>query len=246
MLDLRLRSCHLHGSFVAKDNRRPPMTVKEAIEHPKRDVGRIVLPPASFVHEQEKVGERWPAAVRFIKERGLNEVINDDAADVGIITQGGLYNTVNRSLELLGCSDAFGNTRVPMYVMNVTYPVVDDEILEFCRGKRAVLLVEEGQPDYIEQNLNAILRRNGCRHRAARQGHAAGRRRVHLGRGHPRHRRVPAHVPARRDRARAGAAAATADDPRSPFAPRVAAARCVRRARRACAPAARSARSSAA
>ena len=45
--------------------------------------------------------------------------------------------------------------------MNVTYPVVDDEILDFCRDKRAVLLVEEGQPDYIEQNLNAILRRNG-------------------------------------------------------------------------------------
>ena len=48
-----------------------------------------------------------------------------------------------------------------MYVMNVTYPVIDDEILRFCAGKRAVLLVEEGQPDYIEQNLNTILRRNG-------------------------------------------------------------------------------------
>jgi indolepyruvate ferredoxin oxidoreductase, alpha subunit len=161
MLDLRLRSCHLRGAFVADDNRRPPMTVRDAIEQPTRDVGRVVLPPASFVHEQEKVGQRWPAAVRFIKERGLNEVINDDAADVGIITQGGLYNTVNRSLELLGCSDAFGNTRVPIYVMNVTYPVLDEEIVEFCAAKRAVLLVEEGQPDYIEQNINAILRRAG-------------------------------------------------------------------------------------
>jgi indolepyruvate ferredoxin oxidoreductase, alpha subunit len=162
MLDLRLRSCHLHGGFVAKDNRRPPVGVTDVVQDPKRDVGRIVLPPASFVHEQEKVAERWPAAVRFITERRLNEVINDHTADVGIITQGGLYNTVNRSLELLGCSDAFGNTRVPMYVMNVTYPVIDDEILDFCRGKRAVLLVEEGQPDYIEQNINTILRRNGC------------------------------------------------------------------------------------
>ena len=120
-----------------------------------------MLPPASFVHEQEKINERWPAAVQFIKDRGLNEFINNDAADVGIITQGGLYNTVNSSLELLGCSDAFGNTRHPSYVMNVTYPVIDDEILDFCRDKRAVLLVEEGQPDYIEQNLNTILRRNG-------------------------------------------------------------------------------------
>lgn len=160
MLDLRLRSCHLRGSFVCRDNRPPPMSVRDAINHPTRDVGRIVLPPASFVHEQEKIADRWPAAVRFIRERGLNEVINDGAADVGIIVQGGLYNTLNRSMELLGCSDAFGNTTLPLYVMNVTYPVVDEEIVAFCEGKRAVLLVEEGQPDYIEQNLNAILRRN--------------------------------------------------------------------------------------
>jgi indolepyruvate ferredoxin oxidoreductase alpha subunit len=162
MLDLRLRSCHLHGSFVAKDNRRPQMTIKEAMENPVRDVSRIVLPPASFLHEREKVADRWPAAVEFIKERGLNEFINDSAdSPIGIITQGGLYNTLNRSMELLGCSDAFGNTDVPLYVMNVTYPVVDDEIIAFCEGKRAVLLLEEGQPDYIEQNLNTILRRAG-------------------------------------------------------------------------------------
>lgn len=159
MLDLRLRSCHLHGAFEAKDNKRPPMTVTDALENPLRDIDRIVLPPASFLHEKEKVHDRWPAAIKFIKDRGLNEVFGNDLADIGIIVQGGLYNTLNRSMELLGCSDAFGRTRVPTYVMNVTYPVVDDEIINFCQGKRAVLLLEEGQPDYIEQNLSAILRR---------------------------------------------------------------------------------------
>ncbi|HSJ22749.1 MAG TPA: indolepyruvate ferredoxin oxidoreductase subunit alpha [Nocardioidaceae bacterium] len=162
MLELRLRSCHLHGSFEAKDNKRPPVTVKDAIENPVRDVSRIVLPPASFAHEQEKINKRWPAAVEFIKQRGLNEVFGNGQADVGIIVQGGLYNTLNRALELLGCSDAYGRTQVPVYVMNVTYPVIDEEILDFCKDKQAVLMVEEGQPDYIEQNLNAILRRAGA------------------------------------------------------------------------------------
>lgn len=161
MLELRLRSCHLHGMFTAKDNRRPAMTVKEAIEKPRRDPSRIVLPPASFLHEREKHEKRRPAAVRFIKDRGLNEIFGNGPADAGIIVQGGLYNTLNRSLELLGASDAYGRTRVPVYVMNVTYPVVDDEILDFCAGKKAVLLLEEGQPDYIEQNLQAVLRRAG-------------------------------------------------------------------------------------
>ena len=34
------------------------------------------------------------------------------------------------------------------YVLNVTYPLVDAEVVRFCAGKRAVLIVEEGQPDY--------------------------------------------------------------------------------------------------
>lgn len=160
-LELRLRSCHLHGGFVAKDNVRPPMTVAQAADAPRRSVDRIVLPPASFAHEREKLEDRWPRAVEFIREHGLNELFPGDgtASDVGIIVQGGLYNTLNRSMELLGASDTFGRTRVPTYVMNVTYPVVNSEIVEFCAGKRAVIMVEEGQPDYIEQNLHAILRR---------------------------------------------------------------------------------------
>ncbi|MFJ9371008.1 thiamine pyrophosphate-dependent enzyme [Nocardia sp. NPDC101769] len=158
-LQLRLRSCHLHGGFEAKDNKRPPMTVTEAIEQPTRDVNRIVLPPASFLHEKEKIERRWPAAVEYIAKRKLNEVFGNDLADVGIIVQGGLYNTLNRSMELLGCSDAFGNTQIPMYVMNVAYPVIDEEVIDFCTNKRAVLLIEEGQPDYIEQNINTVLRR---------------------------------------------------------------------------------------
>ncbi len=162
ILELRLRSCHLTGSFVTKDNKRPSMTISEAVETPRRDLSRIVLPPASFLHEQEKVHKRWPAAVQFIKENGLNEFVSDGQHDFGIILQGGLFNTVNRSLELLGLSDAFGNSDVPLYVMNVTYPVIDDEVVQFCEGKRAVLLVEEGQPDFIEQNIQAILRRNGA------------------------------------------------------------------------------------
>jgi indolepyruvate ferredoxin oxidoreductase alpha subunit len=163
MLELRIRACHVHGRFRARANRRASYTLKDAIESPRRDTNRIVLPPASYAHEQEKVARRWPAAVRFIRERRLNEVFDGDASDVGLVLQGGMYNGVLRALELLGLADAFGRSRVPLYVMNVTYPLVDAELVAFCDGRRAVLMIEEGQPDYIEQALNAVLRRAGCR-----------------------------------------------------------------------------------
>ncbi|WP_213954127.1 MULTISPECIES: indolepyruvate ferredoxin oxidoreductase subunit alpha [unclassified Variovorax] len=161
MLQLRIRACHVHGQFVASDNVPPKFTLKEAMESPQRDVSRIVLPPASFVHEQEKVRDRWPAAVRFIEERKLNEFFNEGADDIGVIVQGGSYNTLVRALERLGLADVYGNSKVPLYVMNVAYPVIDSEVLRFCKGKRAVLLVEEGQPNFIEQNLATILRQAG-------------------------------------------------------------------------------------
>jgi indolepyruvate ferredoxin oxidoreductase alpha subunit len=158
MLELRIRACHVYGSFIAKDNHPPPFTLQDALDSPTRDVNRIVLPPANFLHEQEKVQQRWPAAIEYVRRNKLNEFLGGSAGEVGIIVQGGLYNTLVRALELLGLADATGETDLPLYVLNVTYPLIDEEIVEFCRGKRAVLMVEEGQPEYIEQALNTILR----------------------------------------------------------------------------------------
>ena len=109
----------------------------------------------------QKIDKRWPAAQQFIQQHSLNEWFAEGAQDFGIILQGGMYNTTVRALELLGLSSAFGDSKIPLYVLNVTYPLVDEEMRRFCAGKRAVLLIEEGQPDYIEQNLHAILRKAG-------------------------------------------------------------------------------------
>lgn len=161
MLQLRIRSCHLHGRFIARENQRPKFSLKEALENPQRDVNRIVLPPASFLHEKEKIQDRWPAATRFIREHKLNEMRSGESAQIGIITLGGLSHNVLRALHLQGQADLFGDSRVPLYILNVAYPLVEEEVLGFCLGKEGVLVVEEGQPDYLEQNINTILRRHG-------------------------------------------------------------------------------------
>ena len=159
MIEMRVRSCHMTGSFVARDNRRPPLTVGQAAANPRRDVDRIVLPPAIFLHEIEKIEQRWPAAQRFIAERRLNEWFGPERDEIGIIVQGGILNTLNRSLELAGLSDAYGAAKIPVYCLNVTYPLIPDEVRAFCAGKKAVLVLEEGQPEFIEHELNTLIRR---------------------------------------------------------------------------------------
>ncbi|WP_138381145.1 indolepyruvate ferredoxin oxidoreductase subunit alpha [Luteithermobacter gelatinilyticus] len=157
-LQLRIRACHVYGQFEAKDNVAPAFRVRDALAHPTRIKEKIILPPFTFQQEKEKVEKRWPAAVQFIKDNKLNEFFDGDATkDLGIILEGGMYNVVIRSLQLLGLADEDGTSHIPLYVMNVTYPLVDDELIEFSREKKAVLLVEQGQPDYIQQALNKIF-----------------------------------------------------------------------------------------
>lgn len=160
MLQLRIRSCHLHGSFITQQNQRPQFSLKQALEHPVRDVNRIVLPPASFLHEKEKIEQRWPAAVRYIQQHQLNEFVDGEFDDVGIVMLGGMHSNTLRALMQLDLADLFGASRVPLYILNVAYPLVEDEVLRFCTGKKAVLMIEEGQPDYHEQHLNTILGRH--------------------------------------------------------------------------------------
>lgn len=170
MLELRVRSCHMTGSFVARDNRRPPLTVAQAAAAPVRDVERIVLPPANFLHEVEKVEKRWPAGIAFVRDNKLNETFGPEEGEIGLIVQGGLYNNLNRAMELLGLADAFGDSALPIYCLNVTYPLIPEEVTDFCRGKKAVLIIEEGQPEFIEHELNTLIRRAGLETRIVGKG----------------------------------------------------------------------------
>ena len=161
MLELRIRACHVQGSFRTRGNRASSISKKNFLDGPDFDYNRICLPPATYAQEKHKVDVRWPAAVTFIKENKLNEFFAGDLHQTGIICQGGMYNAVIRALQLLGLADPFGKTRVPIYCLNVAYPLVPEEITGFASSKNEILVVEEGQPAYIEDAIIAALRRAG-------------------------------------------------------------------------------------
>jgi indolepyruvate ferredoxin oxidoreductase, alpha subunit len=160
MMELRIRACHVRGSFETKDNIAPAISTRQLqTQAANFSYDRLSHPPATFRHEKLKYEVRLPAARRYIVDAGLNEHLPGRHEDVGIIVQGGLTNTALRALQLAGLADGEGGTDVPMLVLNVVYPLVPEQIADFCRGKRAVLVMEEGQPDFIEQEISAHLRR---------------------------------------------------------------------------------------
>ena len=161
MMELRIRACHVRGQFVAKTNQAPLLSKKNLIAEPAGfDYMRLAHPPVTFAQEKRKVAHRLPAAREFILANGLNEHFpGTQHKHLGLIVQGGLYNTLIRALQQFDLSDAFGVSSLSILVLNVTYPLVPTELIDFCKDKSAVLLLEEGQPEYIEQELALMLRR---------------------------------------------------------------------------------------
>ena len=163
MLQLRIRACHLQGSFVCSDNVAPAISMRHRLAEPAAyDPARMSHPPATFAQERLKVEQRLPAARRYIVAHALNELIAGSAeVGAGLVVQGGIYNALATALATAGLADEAGASRLPILVLNATYPLVPDQLVAFAAGKRAVLVLEEGHPEFIELELAAVLARAG-------------------------------------------------------------------------------------
>jgi len=160
MMELRIRACHVRGSFLSKKNLAPAVSTRHQLDGPPTEFiyDRLAHPPATFRQEKLKSDVRLPAAREFIRKNDLNEIF-EGKEKVGLIVQGGLYNGLQRSLGLMGLGDQFGACPLPTLVLNVVYPLVPEEIIDFCKDKSAVFVLEEGQPEFIEQEIATVLRR---------------------------------------------------------------------------------------
>ena len=160
IMELRIRACHVQGSFVAKDNIAPDISTRNRLAEPApHDYETLAHPPVTYGQEKKKYDQRMPAARKFIVEAGLNERFDGRHGDVGIIVQGGITNSLIRAMQEIGLADAAGSPDIPMLVLNVVHPLVPEEITGFAAGKRAVIVMEEGQPEYLEHEIGSLLRR---------------------------------------------------------------------------------------
>ena len=156
LFSIRIRACHMRGTLLCKDNVRPRISMRAPLGDPAFSLERINLPPFTYAMEARKFTERLPAAQRYIVEHRLNEHRPGSESGLGIVMQGGLWNTVARGLGLLGLADAHGRSPVPMLILNALHPLVPEELIGFMRGKQHLFVVEEGMPNFIERELKAL------------------------------------------------------------------------------------------
>jgi indolepyruvate ferredoxin oxidoreductase alpha subunit len=156
LFGVRIRSGHMRDTMVCKDNRPPKISMLRRLEAPVSDLVRVPLPPMTHEQERLKFTERIPAAQRFIRARRLNERFGGARSDLGIICHGGVHSMTMRALHLLGEADLYGRTDHEVLCLNLIHPLIPEEILDFLRRKRAVLIVEEGMPNLLEHQIRAL------------------------------------------------------------------------------------------
>ena len=160
MFILSTRIAYIRNKMLCKDNKSPDISTFKHVEELITDVQKIPLPPYSQIQERLKFESRIPAAKEFILNNGINELFNGEDNSIGIITHGSLYNSLIRCLYNLGESDLSGKSSVPILNLNVTYPLVPEQITDFISDKKSVLILEEGMPNLIEEQIRSIAQRN--------------------------------------------------------------------------------------
>ncbi len=159
MFLLSTRVAHIRGKITCKDNIQPKISMLSPLNDLTTDLNKIPLPPFTYEQERNKFSERIPAARQFIVERRLNEIIEGNDQNLGIITHGTIFNSMMRCLYNLGEANLYGESRIPILNLNVIHPLVPEEIVNFLRDKKAVLIVEEGMPNLLEEQIRAIAQR---------------------------------------------------------------------------------------
>ena len=172
MLELRIRACHATGEFAAKDNRKGVVSGLDKLAGPPRfDYGRLAHPPVIFTQEKLKVEERLPAARAFIREHKLNERIDGDLVRHR-------HHRDGRADQLACCARSSASGWPTYSAPRACRCWCSTWSIRWCRRKSAnsarasarVLVVEEGNPDYIEQAVNVELRRADIQTRVLGKG----------------------------------------------------------------------------
>ena len=148
ILQLRIRACHVRGRFACRDNVAPPVSAKHPLDEPAAfDYARLAHPPVTFRHEKLKVDERLPAARRRIVERGLNETFAGRARRPRHRRAGRPLQLARRARSACwGSPTRSARRRCRSSRSTSCIRWCPTRSSRSAQGKRAVLVVEEGQP----------------------------------------------------------------------------------------------------
>lgn len=111
----------------------------------------VMVPPNSLIADKEMILNRFPKVQEVLAKLNLDEVSGNLTSEIGLISSGGVFETLKQVLEESGLIEKFS-----LYKAASTYPFNEKQLLPFLSGRKKIIVVEEKR-GFLEAELRALI-----------------------------------------------------------------------------------------
>ncbi len=115
----------------------------------------VMVPPNSLLADREMIRNRFPRVLEALSELSLDQVSGNLESEIGIISAGGVFETLAQVLEESNLLEKFA-----VYKAATSYPFNEAQLLPFLKGRKALIVVEEKR-GFLEGEVRGLLGKHG-------------------------------------------------------------------------------------
>ncbi len=128
---------------------------KVSLDPAKFDLSQLVMVPPNSLHaDRAMIERRFPLLQKLLGELNLDRQYGPGDASMGVVSAGVIFETAKQVMEEEGHL-----RRASLYKVASSFPLVEESLLKWLRGKRTVVVVEEKR-GFLEGELKALCQRH--------------------------------------------------------------------------------------
>jgi indolepyruvate ferredoxin oxidoreductase len=115
----------------------------------------VMVPPNSLLADREMINNRFPVIKKVLSELNLDEIFGNKSSEVGIISSGGVFETLKQVLEESNLIN-----EIHLYKAATTYPFNETQLLPFLKSIKQLIVVEEKR-GFLEGEIKELISKFG-------------------------------------------------------------------------------------
>lgn len=113
----------------------------------------VMVPPNSLLADREMIEKRFPRVLEAIKELALDQSFGNESSSIGIISSGGVFETLKQVLE-----ESELLSEIALYKAASSYPLNENQLLPFLEKRKTIIVVEEKR-DFLEAEIKNLIQK---------------------------------------------------------------------------------------
>jgi len=115
----------------------------------------VMVPPNSLLADKEMILNRFPQIKKVLAELNLDETFGSESSEVGIISGGGVFETLKQVLEESNLIN-----EIKLYKAASSYPFNEQQLLPFLKNIKHLIVVEEKR-GFLEGEIKELVSKFG-------------------------------------------------------------------------------------